>query len=530
MNRGMENRTRMLRNFLRTVIDFAVCIYLILILAVMPFYNRDGYSHIGTDKSVFFNTTSVYIGRVVAPIAVIYLVLLILELKKEAWKMLKNNLTVTDLFAAGYGLALIISYLCSDYRPSALWGSIGWYMGFWPQMFLVLTYFFVSKLWKPRKWVLYLGLTVSMAVFALGYLNCFGMDPLRMDIGINSFISTIGNINWYCGYLVSIFFAGTALLWQKDTKRLWLKILLMLYITVGFGSLVSQGSDSGIVTLGVVAVVMFCLSVRDSARMLMFWLEMTLLGCACVITYISRTVVFGINFSHNIKIADLLVTGPMPFIVTLVSLFALACTFVSVKKKYYTGKVPDILAKIVVSILAVGITGFVALTIVNTIHPGSIGPLSKYSLFTFSTEWGSSRGATWSAGWRCFADQNVLHKLVGIGPDAMSAYLYRDSSEELLQRVQQIFGSATLTNAHNEWLTVLANTGILGLLAFGGMMSTAIFRYLRRVGEHRIVCACGICLLAYTVNNIFSFQQAMNVATIFVVFGMGEAFLQVEKR
>ena len=519
----------MLRNFLKTVIDYAVCIYLILILAVMPFYNRDGYSHIGTDKSVFFNTTSVYIGRVLAPITVIYLALLILKLKKEAWKTLKDDLSVTDLFAAGYGLALVISYLCSDYRSSALWGSTGWYMGFWPQMFLVLIYFFVSKLWKPRKWVLYLGIAASAAVFALGYLNRFGVDPLRMDIGNYSFISTIGNINWYCGYLVSVFFAGAALLWQRGAKYPWQKLLLMLYVTVGFGSLVSQGSDSGIVTLGVVAVVMFCLSVRDSARMLMFWQEMTLLGCACVITYMLRTVVLGTNSSHSTKIADLPVTGPMPFIVTLVSLIALACTYASVKKKCYTGKVPDILAKVAVSILAVGITGFVALTAVNTIHPGSIGLLSKYSLFTFSAKWGSSRGATWSAGWRCFAEQNVLHKLVGIGPDAMSAYLYRDGSAELLQQVKQIFGSATLTNAHNEWLTVLANTGILGLLTFGGMMSTAIFRYLRRAGEHRIACACGICLLAYTVNNIFSFQQAMNVATIFVVFGMGEVFLRVEK-
>ena len=520
----------MLRNFLKTVIDYAVCVYLILILAVMPFYNRDGYSHIGTDKSVFFNSTSVYIGRVLAPITVIYLVVLILKLKKKVWKTLKDNLSVTDLFAAGYGLTLIISYLCSDYRSSALWGATGWYMGFWPQMFLVLTYFFVSKLWKPRKWVLYLGLAASVTVFALGYLNRFGVDPLRMDIGIDSFISTIGNINWYCGYLVSIFFAGAALLWQQDVKRPWLKLLLMLYVTVGFGSLVSQGSESGIVTLGIVIVVMFCLSVRDSERMLVFWQEMTLLGCACLITYILRTVGPRDNFSYDTGIAELLTTGPIPFIMTLLSFCVLAGTYVSVKNRRYTGKVPDILAKVVVSILAVGIIGVAVLTAINTFYPGSIGPLSKYPLFTFSEDWGSSRGATWSAGWRCFAEQNVLHKLIGVGPDAMSAYLYRDGSAELLQQVQDKFGSATLTNAHNEWLTVLTNMGVLGLLAFGGMMSTAIYRYLRKVGKLRIVCACGICLLAYTVNNVFSFQQAMNVSTIFVILGMGEAFLQAEER
>lgn len=519
----------MLRHFVKTLIDYAVCVYLILILAVMPFYNREGYSHIGTDKSVFFNSVSVYIGRVLVPVILVYFVLLVLRHQKKMWKMLKDDLSVTDLFAAGYGAVLVISYLHSDYSSSALWGATGWYMGFWPQMFLVLIYFFVSKLWKPRKWVLYLGLTASLAVLALGYLNRFGVDPLEMDIGLDYYISTIGNVNWYCGYLVSIFFTGAVLLWQQDTERSWLKLLLMLYVTVGFGSLISQGSDSGIVTLGVVMAVMFCLSVWDGKRMLVFWQEMTLLGCACVMTYILQTVVSENYPSYNIGMAKLLITGPAPFVVTFVSFFIMVAAFISVKKKRYIGKIPNILAKSVVSILVIGIIVVVVLTTVNTVHPGSIGPLSEYPLFTFSARWGSSRGATWSAGWWCFAEQNTVHKLVGVGPDAMSAYLYQDGGSELQQQVQQNFGSIILTNAHNEWLTVLVNTGILGLLTFGGMMLTAIFRFLRKVGKHRIVCACGVCLLAYTVNNIFSFQQAMNAATVFVIWGMGEAFLRADK-
>ena len=517
-----------MRVFLKTMIDYAICIYLVMILSVMPFYNQNGYSRIGTDKSVFFNTVCVNAGRILAPAVAVYFMLLVFKFRKKTWKMLKDNLTVTDLFAAGYGLMLIISYFCSDYRSSSLWGSTGWYMGFWPQMFLVLTYFLVSKLWTPRKWVFYLGLAASFVVFALGYLNRFGVDPLKMDIGLDSFISTIGNINWYCGYLVSVFFAGAALLWQQNTEKPWHRILLALYVLVGFGSLVSQGSDSGIVTLGVVMVVMFCLSVRDSGRMLMFWLEMTLLGCACMITYIVRTAMPEDIPAYDTGLAELLTHGRISFAMTFVSLLVLAGTARSVKKRLYTGKVFGILAKCAVSILAVGITTFVILIIMNTIRPGSIGPLSKYPQFTFSEAWGSGRSTTWSAGWQCFTEQNALHKLTGVGPDAMSAYLYKDGSKELLEQVQKRFGSLTLTNAHNEWLTVLVNTGVLGLFTFAGMMSTAVFRYLRQAGNHWIVCAFGICLLAYTINNVFSFQQAMNVSTIFAIFGMGGAFLRAE--
>ena len=88
------------------------------------------------------------------------------------------------------------------------------------------------------------GLTALLA-----YVNRLSIDPLNMNIGSASFISTVGNINWYCGYLVSVLFAGTALLWQGQEMKRWKQILLMLYVFVGFASLLTQGSDSGILAL-----------------------------------------------------------------------------------------------------------------------------------------------------------------------------------------------------------------------------------------------------------------------------------------
>ena len=34
----------------------------------------------------------------------------------------------------------------------------------------------------------------------------------------------------------------------------------------------------------------------------------------------------------------------------------------------------------------------------------------------------------------------------------------------------------------------------------------------------------------FEVNNMFSFQQAMNTSTIFVIFGMGEAYIRAYMR
>lgn len=37
---------------------------------------------------------------------------------------------------------------------------------------------------------------------------------------------------------------------------------------------------------------------------------------------------------------------------------------------------------------------------------------------------------------------------------------------------------------------------------------------------------CGFCILAYTVNNMVSFEQAMSTPTMFLILGMGEAWLR----
>jgi len=108
----------------------------------------------------------------------------------------------------------------------------------------------------------------------------------------------------------------------------------------------------------------------------------------------------------------------------------------------------------------------------------------------------------------------------------MWAFIEGGATQEFLQEIVTLFGNARLTNAHNEWITILVNTGILGCIGFAGMMICGIRDFMRAKGRSALLFACGMALLAYTVNNVFSFQQSMNVSTMFVIFGMGEAFLR----
>lgn len=534
---GWEN----LRRLSRTILDYGVCIYLILMLGVFPFYNEEGYSHIGTDKAAFFCRIGVGAGKILLIPLALYVILSIFHgaasgkfapgriaavfrRPAEGGKRI-FQLTSADYFALVYCAALALSYIFTDYREDALWGARGWYMGFFPQLMLVGIYFLVSRFWKPRRWLFYIIFPVSGAVFLMGCMNRFGFYSFGLESAGTGFISTIGNQNWYCGYAVSVVFAGSVLLWLGEKIKAWQRALLIIYTAVGYLSLVLQGSDSGLVALTVVILVLFCLSVKDDSRMLAFWEEMTILSVECLgcglLKYFFPN---AINFYGNFE--EILISIPIASIMTLVSFFALAVLWADRKRGKYRERLFRILARTAVAGSVAVVLGILLLAAVNTRYPGSLGPLSKLPLFTFNERWGSSRGATWSAGWKCFASQDALHKLVGVGPDCMWSFISSGKQQELYDYVNMQFGGLRLTNAHNEWLTVLVNTGLIGFVGYGGLFVCGIRELFRKGKENPIAMACGFSLLAYTVNHIFSFQQAAGVGTVFVVFGMGMAFAE----
>ena len=167
---------------LRVVMEYMISIYLLLILAVLPFYNTEGYSHMGTDKATFFDKVSAFAGKAMLLPLLVYIVIGLLLLIKNREKTqiidwIKKEISLTDGFAFLYGVALFLAYFSSKYKDEALWGTQGWYMGFLPQLTLVMIYFLVSRLWEPKKWIFYTVIPVSAAVFFMGVVSSFIVVP-----------------------------------------------------------------------------------------------------------------------------------------------------------------------------------------------------------------------------------------------------------------------------------------------------------------------------------------------------------------
>ena len=512
--------------------NIVVSIYLFLILVVLPFFSTDGFVTIGTDKANFFQYASMIAGVTMIPVFAVLLYRKLVYAKKvgaEVFSFKKWNpqFSSTDVFAMLYMVSLMLSFIFSKYREYTIWGAKGWFMGLLPHSFLLLAYFIISRLWKPGKWMFLSILPVSFIVSILGYLDSFSVNLLPMKSRIPQFISTIGNINWFCGYIVTVFFAGVYLFWQYTGPMTLKKFLLSVYILVGFGTIIIQGSSSGILTLGVMLFVFFVCSAKDGERMENFIFLIFLLSIAMTVSCVIR-IIWPDRLVLDEQFTKLLTNKAVALPFLLFAVLAFAACQIANRKRVYPHRFMGFLSKVVMITVVTCVVGYIVILAVNTCFPGFLTIASDNEWLTFSPLWGSRRGGTWIAGARTFSEQDLLHKIVGVGPDAMVEFLYNDASASLQGMLQECFSWAKLTNCHNEWLNVLVNEGLLGAVAYIGMIVSAIKRFclnekVKLVSERAIMIACGFCILAYTVNNVVSFKQSMNFPTMMVLLGMAEA-------
>ncbi len=519
-------------------VSMAVAIYMMLMIVVLPFYFTDGYAGIGTDKFNFFYKGTCIMGIFFLLFWVPYIVTKIMIWKRAGGaalikqELLKGyeKLSVTDWFVFGYGVAVSLSYLFSPYKVGtdfgdAFMGVNRWYLGLRTQLLLVAVYFAVSRFSIKKKWVPALWIPVTLVIFSLGYLNRFDVRLFEMKNTTNEFISTIGNMNWYCGYMVIIFFGGLYYLWTMAEEKAWVNALMGVWMTIGFATLVTQGSRSGLLTLVVMLLVLYLFSMNNTEKLLLFFACCMSLGFACMVTCVVRSFLPE-RFNYPDGLTDLLTYSPLAFVLLAVACLMCLLLISLQKKGKCSMKVFTLLGNIGCVGAALALVTFVVLGLINTTHPGSLGRLSEVSALTFNKEWGSYRGATWAAGFQCFADQRFLGKLFGVGPDSMALYLHSDAGEELTAMLKECFKGKSLTNAHCEWLTVLVNNGLLGMVCYAGLFVSAVVRFLKAGKTKPPAGACGFAVLAYIVNNMFSFQQALSAVTIFMVLGMGEAFVR----
>jgi O-antigen ligase len=161
-------------------------------------------------------------------------------------------------------------------------------------------------------------------------------------------------------------------------------------------------------------------------------------------------------------------------------------------------------------LVVVGIIGLTLLT-VTVVSPGLLNRVSSI----FSLEANIDRVYIWQGAWRMFMD----HPLLGVGPDAF----VRVFEEYRPQAMLDMNRGEPISFAHNLFLGMLSETGILGTLAFLSVLGMAavlawrLLRYMRanpqRYNARSQALVRGVCIAIAAVivreqvdNTIFGME------------------------
>lgn len=525
------------RSFCEETVSLLLTAYLFVMFCIYPFYMQNGYVNIGDIKYNFYKYVTMGAFALLIPLGVLCSLLKyggmlgkqkkdtagLIEQRRESAGYLWNYLSVTDWLVLFYGVSVGISYICSEFKSGALWGEDGWHMGLVSQLLFVLSYFLISRFWEYEKYLLFAFLAASSVVFSLGILNRFSVYPIEIEGANNGFLSTMGNINWYCGYWSVLFPIGFMLYWSID--NMWIRLAGLAGSVIGIGAGVTQGSASAFLVLAGMYLFVFCLSCRESARMKR-WLELVFLyGLTCQGLRLWKLLQPEAFNYYSGSLSDWMTSTR----VTGWLLIPVAIIYILLHLADRNGDAGirrfKLFRQIILLVLVIGAGIYLLLLVLNSRIDGGIRFMADLSIFTFSNQWGSARGATWQAGAEIVKHMSELEKLTGVGPDCFARKLY--TIPVVAEWVNKQFDGARLTNAHNEWLTVLVNHGVPGLISYGGIFVTAVLRYIYAAGKlpgriNRHLYIFGMCAFAYTIHNVVSFQQVLSTPMVFLLLGMGE--------
>lgn len=534
IKRPIKKTTWTFRSYLELACNVGVYVFLFFFMVIYAFYAPEGYIKIATNKYLFFRKMSQLTVSIMIPLIFLYYAEAPGGTGKTWYEKCRGfigKLSATDMFVLEFVLIHIISYCLTDYRDEAIWGTSGWNMGFVTHLIFVVIYYLMSRFYDNRIALLPYFMAVTGIIFGWGILNRFSVYPVDMHYDSTSFLSSMGNINWLCGYWSVFFSIGIVLYIISEEKKL--RILSAIHVAVSLGLGVIEGSDSAFLSMLVIFFFLFMVSFRKTDYMERL-LEVGIIFCAACQVMRLVTVIFPESLNMHYFLMDFMLGN-----LTLAALCVLILLRYLIGR--YSGKYNENrslgssgqewiwklkwLRNVVAGAAAVTVIAYLVLLIVNTKNPGSIGALSRYpAVFQFNFEWGSNRGGTWMVAIDIYKLMSPVQKIFGVGQDCFAAFAY--GIPDMTARLEAEWGSLRLTNAHNECLTYLVNIGILGVASFISIFVSSFIRLVKKAEKEPLCYVFAASILSYFFHNQFSFSQIENIPFIFMMLGLGENLLR----
>ena len=466
-------------------------LYMLLLCGFLPLYMNAGYYELGEAKALCYLVISI-------PFVIILLIRELVRYRKEAGEEGKapdNN--IDKFFLYGTLFSCFISWIFSVDKKVAFFGYEGWRNGLLTTLVAISFCIFISKSGFFKSQILALFLLVPFFEFALSILNRMSIFPFMIAGQNSSFVATIGNINWFSGFLSIWVPLGVGFMFVQ--KRFSFRFFLLgIYTIVGLVALFLQGSEGAGLIICACYGLLLWYGTLDRENFKAFLIQAIVLGISMSIVDILMMFAGSYyNYSDNLLLVICRYHVGAIIIAAAFFIYRVSRLFEEIKVSFYSKTYKKIYIVVMVAALATAIV----LLIMN-----------------FSEDFGNGRGIIWRMCAEIYAGLSPWQKLVGIGQDCLYPYAMSDGYWN--SSFTNVFNGAALTNAHCELLTVLLERGLIGAITYLGLFIFVIFKLAMAKEKEHAKVICALPVISYFIFNQISFPQVTSMPYCLILIGI----------
>ncbi|NCB74371.1 MAG: O-antigen ligase domain-containing protein [Clostridia bacterium] len=484
-------------------------IYVFVMLFAFPLFTGfEGYSEITLSKYIFFVSASA-----------LWLVLLFAAALKKKMSFNLKKLDLVEVLILLFTASCCVSAVFSSFRSSVLLGE-GRFDGLVTILLCAGIFFGVSRFGRVKNSYIYAAALAVSINCIVAVFQILGYNPLQLFPGSydfydagrefsSIFLGTIGNADLFSAYLCLILPLICAFYISAEKRPLILLAPAFLCSLCLFKS----GVSGGILALSATVLLAAPFIITNGER-LRRALEVALLILSSVILAIS------VKTAETADAVTVTFSFSRACIIVLILIFCAAAARFALAKNDFSRK-----ALRLFFLTASGTLFFAGLAAAYFWKgdKGSVYELSQLMHGNFDERFGSSRILIWRK-----TLELVPEKLLfGGGPGTLALRLDVDFSRFVEETGKTL--SSSVDNAHNEYLGILVNTGLVSLAAYLAAQAVSLVRAVKCAARSEFCCCFACALLCYWIQAFFGLGLFLVSPLMWLCWGLLVSSFRREK-
>ncbi|HOP55922.1 MAG TPA: O-antigen ligase family protein [bacterium] len=407
-------------------------------------------------------------------------------------------------------IAMSLSTILSQYRWTSFHGEWERYMGLSSMLPIVLAglapVFLDRKKIPLLKYAFLLGLVL---VIIRSFRQILGYEIISIDSFGGRLLASLGNPDFLGEYLVMVIpLSMIEAIYSK--KRVW-KVITFVIFSLTFLALLLSGTRGSWLTFLILLVIMPLIFVKPKTP-----------------RFVYRKTVFYVLFTGTL-IAMLLYLPATVYIRLLLSILLILWLYLYIRYLYpYMGEEIKIRKISIIIMAIIMIVLYFSLPYITSLipHRGDVISETLKLRLKAMTEVESGRWYMWKSAFRLIREEMIsdpVRLLFGYGLDTTGKYLshYKDIDSARMDPMDNIVYA---DRAHNEYLEILLQTGLLGFLTFIILLITTVKKGIeihRSTHPYRLFAtAMTLGVIGFIINGAVIFGTSVTYLYLFVMCGI----------